>query len=74
MTAAEPAKAEANVRRAIGAMRASVLLRAVVGHPPVAVGHPAAVEEAPVAAAAVDHGAVVAAVVAGGNGEQGNRR
>ena len=44
-----------NVRQAIGAMRASVLLRAVVGHP-------AAVEEPPVAAAVaeVDHGAVVA--------------
>ena len=42
---------EANVRQAIGAMRAAVLLPRVVGLPPVAVGHPAAAEEPPVVAA-----------------------
>ena len=45
--------AEANVRRAIGARKAAVLL-------PAAVGHPAVVEDRPVAAVGA---AVVAAVV-----------
>jgi hypothetical protein len=61
------AMAEAKGHRAIAARRAAVLLPGVVGHPaaveepPVAVvGHPAAVEEPPVAA---EEAAVVVAVV-----------
>ena len=48
------ARAETNVRRAIGARRAAVLL-------PGAVGHPAVVEDRPVAAVVLAVAAVVAA-------------
>jgi hypothetical protein len=46
------ARAEANVRRAIAARRAAVLLLGVVGHPAAVEEAPAAVEEVPVAAVA----------------------
>jgi hypothetical protein len=46
------ARAEANVRRAIAARRAAVLLPGVVGHPAAVEEAPAAVEEVPVAAVA----------------------
>ena len=57
---------EANVRQAIGAMRAAVLLPRVVGLPPVAVGHPAAAEEPPVVV-------VVAVVAVAGVEDVGNQ-
>jgi hypothetical protein len=50
------ARAEANVRRAIAARRAAVLLPGVVGHPAAVEEAPAAVEEVPVAAGGEDVG------------------
>ena len=44
----DPARAEANVRRAIAARRAAVLLPGVAGHPAAVEGPPVAAEEAAV--------------------------